>query len=53
MRSNHRAREDREPDDLKEGARTSKVGRRDRGEYEDVEAARATARRSDDDEDVE
>lgn len=37
-----------EPDDLKETDRNARVGRRERGDYEDVEDARKTASRDDD-----
>jgi len=41
-------RDEREPDDLKEGERMSQVGRRG-NEYEDVEESRTKSRRGDED----
>ena len=45
-------RDKREPDDLKESERSAQVGRRDRGEYEDIEESRtkSSARRGNEDE---
>ena len=44
----------REPDDMKEAERTAQVGRRNSGEYEDIEESRtkSSARRGKDEEEL-